>query len=313
MMPSSKRQAQGLNAALASALFLGLAPVFGKMAILSGMPWTAVVSLRTLFATFLLFLVLLIFRRSFLYIYPAGLAGCFLAGLINGAGSLLYYSGLARIDASLGQSIYSLYPLFVGLWLWMDHQLPGRLTLTRMALILPALFLLTQIGRSPVDLAGVLMMLASAALYALHLPINQRVLYDMPAPTVTFYTLLAMSMTVFPALFFQPFSLALPSLAWGGVLSLTLVTFLSRLTLFVGVKHIGGAQTALLGLSELLVTLLFSYFLLGDRLTSAQWGGVVLLVLILMMAKFEKPIPGKASARGWLAWLRSRELPGEKA
>ena len=32
--------------------------------------------------------------------------------------------------------------------------------------------------------------------YALHLLINQRVLYEVPAPTVTFYTLLGMAVTV---------------------------------------------------------------------------------------------------------------------
>ena len=40
------------------------------------------------------------------------------------------------------------------------------------------------------------------------------------------------------------------------MLGLTLVTFFSRLTLFLGVKHLGGMQTALLGLGELLVTLI---------------------------------------------------------
>jgi len=102
------------------------------------------------------------------------------------------------------------------------------------------------------------MMLGAAILYALHLPINQRVLYEVPAPTVTLYTLLAMSAVVVPAylIFDQKWpSLELP---WWPVFGLTLVTSLSRLSLFMGIKHIGGMQTALLGLGELLVTILFS-------------------------------------------------------
>jgi drug/metabolite transporter (DMT)-like permease len=313
-MKKTTRQAEGLNAAFASALFLGLAPVFGKLAIVAGIPWSAVVSLRTLFATFLLVLVMLIFKREYFYIYPAGLLGCMMAGFINGIGSLLYYGSLWRIDASLGQIIYSLYPLFVALWLWMDHQPPSRLTITRMILILPALMLLTQIGKDGVDLLGVAMMLGSAALYALHLPINQRVLYDMPAPTVTLYTLLAMSLTVFPAFFFVPlttqvFTTTTSLTAWAGVLGLTLVTFLSRLTLFLGVKHIGGAQTALIGLGELLVTLLFAHLLLGDRLETNQWFGVILLIVILLMARLEKPANKKTGAGGWLSWLHPPGLP----
>ena len=45
-------------------------------------------------------------------------------------------------------------------------------------------------------MVGAAMMFGAAFLYALHLLINQRVLYEVPAPTVTFYTLLGMSITV---------------------------------------------------------------------------------------------------------------------
>jgi drug/metabolite transporter (DMT)-like permease len=180
-----------------------------------------------------------------------------------------------------------------------------------MALLIPALILLTRNGSSGVDWVGVIMMLIAAALYALHLPINQRVLFDMPAPTVTFYTLLAMSLTVFPVLFFTSFSFQVPFWAWGGLTGLTLVTFFSRLTLFLGVKHIGGAQTALLGLGELLITLLFSHLILGDRLTSVQWIGVAMLIVILLLVRFEKPLPIRVSAGGWLSWLRPPGLPAD--
>jgi drug/metabolite transporter (DMT)-like permease len=312
----TRGHAQGLNAAFASALFLGLAPVFGKLSIVAGLHWATVVSLRTLLATFLLILMLLFFKREYFYIYPAGLAGCMLAGFINGIGSLLYYGALWRIDASLGQIIYSLYPLFVALWLWMDHQTPSKLTIIRMVLILPALLLLTQIGQDGVDLLGVAMMLGSAALYALHLPINQRVLFEMPSPTVTLYTLLAMSFTVLPAFLLNSYSSAtspaLPSTAaWFGLLGLTLVTFLSRLTLFLGVKQIGGTQTALIGLGELLVTLLFAHLLLGDRLETTQWFGVALLIIILLMARLEKPAARKNASGGWFSWFQPPVLPAE--
>ncbi len=57
---------------------------------------------------------------------------------------------------------------------------------------------------------------------------------------------------------------------WWPVLGLTLVTFLSRLTLFMGVKHLGGMQTALLGLGELLVTLVFAHWMLGESLSRSS-------------------------------------------
>jgi len=139
-------------------------------------------------------------------------------------------------------------------------------------MIVPALILLTVGDYHSIDLPGVFLMLGASALYALHLPVNQRVLYDMPAPTVTMYTLLAMSATVMPAFFFVNFENTLTTQSMLALLGVTLVTFFSRLTLFLGVKHLGGLQTALLGLGELLVTLFFSRVILHEYLSALQWG-----------------------------------------
>lgn len=308
----------GVSAALASAFFLGLTPFFGKQAIQAGMPPLAVVALRTTLATLLLMLVLLVINRSYFYIYPAGLLGCTLAGAINGLGSLFYYNALGRIDASLGHLLYMLYPLFVALWLWLDHQPPTRVTALRLILILPGLFLLTRGNHGHIDLIGVAEMLVAAAFYGLHLPINQHVLYDMPAPTVTFYTLAAMSVVVTPAYLLStspsqwlPSLTAAPANAWWAIGGLTLVTFLSRLTLFLGVKRLGGLQTALLGLGELVVALASTLVLLGERLSPAQALGAAILVLSLGLVAIERPTTARAGIKGWLGWINTRGMPSD--
>ena len=306
-----KKRMQGLGAALASALFMGMTPVFGKQAIVFGMHPLTVVALRTILAALLLALSLLLFKRSYLYIYPAGLLGCALAGGVNGLGSLLFYSALGRIDASLGQLLYSIYPLFVAGWLWLDGQPPNRITITRLMLAIPAVYLLLQTASGQVDWVGIFLMLGASALYALHLPINQRVLYDMPAPTVTLYTLLSMSMVVLSAYLFTSFGKVIPEpqpQAWGAVLGLTLVTFVSRLTLFLGVKHLGGMQTALIGLGELLVTVLGAHLLLHERLTVLQWTGAILLMVNILLASIDRN-PPRPTPHGWLRWISPPSLP----
>ncbi len=306
-----KRARRGLNAAVLSAFFLGMAPIFGKQAILGGLPPLAVVALRTVLATLLLFFIILLFKKPFLQIYSLGLVGCLLAGAINGIGSLFYYSALGRIDAGIGQLLYSLYPLFVAVWLWLDRQPPTRLTLLRLGLAVPAVALLTLGGSHRLDPLGMGMMLLAAALYALHIPVNQRVLFDVPAPTVTLYTLTAMSAVVFPAfLLLGPVELPHSSATWWPVAGLTLVTFFSRITLFLGVKHIGGMQTALLGLGELLVTLALSHWWLHESLAPMQWAGAALLGIILLLAGIDKPTaPTRPQpGGGWLSWLRPRGL-----
>ncbi len=255
-------------------------------------------------AASLLLLLILIFKREYLYVFPLGLAGCALAGMINGVGSLFYYLALGRLSASIGQLLYSLYPIFVVIWSFLDRQTPSKLTILRIGLATTAVLLITNVTSGEVDMLGVGFMLIASALYALHLPVNQRVLYEVPAPTVTLYTLIAMSAVVIPAYMLFDMQWPAEGVSWQPVIGLTLVTFLSRLTLFLGVKHIGGLQTALLGLGELLVTVSFGHLWLGDKLSLPQWMGVIGLIASLLLIRFEKSTPNKGTG-GWLNWIRA--------
>ena len=296
-------RARGLQAAVASAIFLGLAPIFGKQAILLGFSPLAVVTLRTTLAAMLLFIIMAIFKRRFFFIYPVGLWGCFLAGFTNGLGSILYYTALSRLDASIGQLIYSFYPLFLAFWLLLDRNPISRLTLVRLGLSIPGIILLLSTGTESIDWIGAFLMSGSAVLYAFHLIINQRVLYEVPAPTVTFYTLLAMGVTVSVVYAVFDRSLPTPSTPWWPILGMALITFLSRVTLFLGVKFLGGLQTAILGLGEFFVTLISAQIWLGDRFTIWQWVGAAFLGISLFLVAFDKLGPEKRRKSGLLAWL----------
>jgi drug/metabolite transporter (DMT)-like permease len=299
---------KGIYAALSSALFLGMVPIFGKMAINGGFSPLAVIAVRTSIAALLMVGLMYFKMRPFFYIYPVGLLGCLLAGMINGLGSILYYTALSRIDAGVGHMLYSFYPLFLALWLLLDRQPITRLTIFRLALTLPAIFLLILPGNNGVDLLGALMMLGSAFFYAIHMLINQRILYEAPAPTVTLYTLLAMAVTVNIAFLLSVQRFPADSVTWWPVLAMALITFFSRITLFTGIKHLGGLQTALLGLAELIITLVTAQVLLGEQLSTTQWVGAALLSFSLVLVGFDKIIPHKRNSTGWLAWLNPPKI-----
>jgi len=300
----------GIGAALSSAMFLGLTPIFGKQAITLGFSPLATVALRTCMAAALLLLIFLLFRRSNLYIYPAGLLGCGLAGAINGIGSIFYYLALGRLSAGMGQLLYSLYPLFLVIWLVLDHQIPTRMTYLRVGISLLGVILLTSTAPSRVDWIGVLLMLGASVMYAIHLPINQHVLYDIPAPTVTLYTLLAMSAVVVPVYLLFDRQIPASGTSWTPILALTFVTFASRLLLFLGVKHLGGMQTALLGLSELFVAVSVSHFWLHETFLPLQWIGAAFLAISLVLIGFEKIKPEERRlGGGLLSWLRPPGIP----
>lgn len=271
----------------------------------------ATVALRTSMAALLLVLIILLVKPSALYIYPAGFLGCILAGMVNGLGSIFYYQGLHRLNASVAQMLYSLYPFFVLLWFQFDRQYPSKLTIFRIVLAIFSAYFLTRTDAGVIDLMGVVFMLVAAALYALHLPINQRVLFDVPAPTVTVYTLLAMSAVVVPVYLIFDFSMPGLNHPWMPIFALTGVTFISRLLLFLGVKHIGGIQTALLGLGELLVALIFSHLILNESLTFLQGLGMLGLGASLLLVWFEKPPTRPNHPSGILGWLQPPDFPSD--
>ena len=91
------RRLKGIQAAISSALFMGMVPIFGKIAMLFGFSPYAVITFRTGIAFLLLLILMLVFQRSYFYIYFVGLVGCLLAGFVNGLGSILYYTALSWI------------------------------------------------------------------------------------------------------------------------------------------------------------------------------------------------------------------------
>jgi drug/metabolite transporter (DMT)-like permease len=298
----------GILAAAGSAFFLGLTPIFGKISLQFGFSPLFIVTFRSILATILVFLFLLIIDRNYLRIYSLGLFGCAIAGFINGVGSILFYSALSFLDASIGQLLYSFYPLMVAFWLLLDRQPITKLTILRLFISIMGAVLLISASTQKVSIQGAVMMIGAAALYGLHLIINQKVLYEAPTPTVTFYTLLSMSATVSLAYILFDFKIPPVSPILWPVIMLGIITAASRVTLFLGIKNLGGMQTALLGLGELLVTVLTAQIFLNETLTPLQWVGAILLLISLILVGFDKLPPQKRRIRGMLSWLNPPEV-----
>ena len=111
----------------------------------------------------------------------------------------------------------------------------------------------------------------------------------MPAPTVALYVLTSMTAVVCVAYVLHgptpvPLTGLPPTLVLAGI------TVLSRLLMFMGVKQLGSIQTALLGVTEILVTVILSIFVLGEQLVGRQWVGALILITSLLLIIFEPGI-----------------------
>lgn len=283
---------RGAAAALSTPVLLGMAPIFGKLALFTGVDAFTVAALRTLLAVLLLWLAYLLFARRFVFIYPAGLLGCLVIGTINGIGSLFYYSGLSLLDASLVQLINGLYLALAVLLSRIGGQRASTRTLIRVLLAMAALLLITSLGAG-LNWTGVGLMLGSALMFAGTVILSQYVLYEMPAPTATLYILTTMGVVVTVVwLALSPtLEAGMLQAAFWPIFLLGLTTALSRLAMFSGIKFLGGMQTAVLAIAEIGVALLLAALVLGEALTMGQWLGVGLLFFSMLLIRQEDLLP----------------------
>lgn len=282
---------RGLVAAFMTPFFLGMNPIFGKLAYRNGADPFTVAALRTIIAVFILWVLYYIFWREYLYIYPVGLINCIAVGFVNGIGSLMYYNGLNLLDASVAQLLNGMYLVFVVILIRLGGSRIGIRTIVRVVTAIAGIALVTGgiAGAGSGSSLGVGLMLGNAILFAGTIVMSQRALYDMPAQTVTFYVLLTMAVVVSMAraasdlpFFVQSGDGTTINAMWA-ILGLSITTALSRLLMFIGVKGLGSVRTTLLAILEMSTSIALAFIFLGESFTAIQWYGVGVLFLTLIM------------------------------
>ena len=279
--------ATGVAAAFLTPLMLGVAPIFGKQAIAQGADPFTVAAVRTVIAALLLWTFFAIFLRKSIFIYPAGLLGCVVVGVVNGIGSLFYYSGLGLLDASLAQLLNGTYLVFAVLLSHIGGEKMDRRIALRVGLVCISLIMLTGFGSKPINWLGVGLLLANALMFAGTIILSQYVLYEMPPTTASLYILSTMAVVVVMAwaAVGKSISNGVLEAAFPPILILGVTTALSRLAMFASVSIFGSLRTVIVAIAEIGVALTLAFFVLGDRLTTPQVAGVGVLVFSMVLVR----------------------------
>jgi drug/metabolite transporter (DMT)-like permease len=287
----NSKQRVGILYTILASFFLGWAPILGKIAYSDNVTPYTLVAFRTVAAALLLWIAFLLFLRRDIVITWRSLLGCIGVGAVNGFGSILYYTSLARLDASLASLLNSLYPLWVVLFLFASGQPLTWLTLARVGLSMLGVYLLTRAEPGELDWMGVVLMIASAATYGWHIVLGQWVLADVPSRTAALYILTTMACVVGVARVVQARPMeTIQVTGWAAIIGLGLTTALSRLTMFNALERLGGVETSIAGPLELLVSLVLALLMLGEHLTPTRWIGGALLMLSLWLMSRDRGI-----------------------
>lgn len=161
-----------------------------------------------------------------------------------------------------------------------------------------------QAGSGSTVLAGALMALAAAVVYAVYIAAGSRILQRVPAAMASAIILSAASVGVGAFGLASGQWQAMPAGAWGPVIGQALVpTVVAGLTFFSGVQRIGPARAAIVSTIEPVGAALLGWLLFGQQLTASEDVGGILVLASVAVLRGDTPrlakSPGSGSSPGY--------------
>lgn len=275
----------GWATALTSTLSFSIAAPLGTVLINLGYDPTTMLVFRFWIAVVLLFGTLALTAPDRLVLPRRAVPAVLLAGPAIGVAVLLYFWALTRLHTSIAAMFIALEPVTTLLLLALRGERFTYRNVIRVALGLGGIYLLVG-WQGSADLLGVLMLLGVVVLSSWHTVSLQWFLTEHDGRTVMSYIVLSMALTITAFwLLARPAWQPVTWPAWLCVGAMALIsTYVARLTLFAGVKQLGGGQVALLAPVETLLTVIWSVLFLGDRLTMPQAAGGALVLISAVLA-----------------------------
>lgn len=294
----------GWASALVATVSFSIAAPIGTALINLGYDPTTILIFRFWIGVVLLFGSLALTAPAKLILPRRALPAVLAAGPTIGVAVLLYFWALTRVHTSIAAMFIALEPVATLLLLALRGERFTHRNTVRLGLGLAGIYLLVG-WQGSADLLGVLMLLGVVLLSSWHTVALQWFLTEHDGRTVMSYVVLSMALTITAFWLIQrpdlantlptspapaaggvaPSWLSLTWQAWLGIGAMALIsTYVARLTLFAGVKRLGGGQVALLAPVETLLTVIWSVAFLGDRLTVAQVAGGALILVSAVLA-----------------------------
>jgi drug/metabolite transporter (DMT)-like permease len=287
------RETRGTLAVFGSAAGYSSLPILGKLALAEGVRVLPMVAWRFLIASAALWLLIALGHRRL----PA--RGRWLPlgalGVLYAVNATAYLAALQWVSASLASLVFFTYPAVVivlaAVFLGEPLSRP-RLLATVLAMSGCALIVGFDVeGGEPL---GLLLILIAVAFVAVYILWGKSVLRDTPARGAAAVSLLATGIVM--ALVAAPLGgLALGGGARGAVLIglMGLIATAAPVTLLLaGIRDIGPGQAAVYATVEPLLTVLWASLLLGERITTPQYAGGLVLLSGVLWLRLQRPPAG---------------------
>lgn len=276
---------------------LSIQPPLVRVGLTEAVDPVAMLALRLVIASVLLWVIFGWRQPGVLRIDRRGLMACTAVAAADTFASLCYYQAFTHINTSIAHVIFSLYPVAALVLLSFRGERFSTLQVIGLALALAGVYLLVGPGGT-VNPVGAALALGAALGYASTLALTQWFLREYDPRTVALYVMSIMAVMTAAVWLVQGHGLqAISAVGWTVILITAIVsTAVARLALFAGIQRVGSGRTALLAPVETLLAVTWTVLFIGDRLTTWQWVGGVLVVISMNLLMVRKP--GDASRKG---------------
>lgn len=276
---SVRNKLSGRAFAFGAVFLMSLAPIVVKFGLRQEMDPIPLLTIRFWLAALVLWAVFFLFDRSAIRLERKHFFPLIAAAAVFAASYALYYLALLYIDVSVDHMLGAVNPAIVLFLLFLDGRKIGWNSLVRLVLVLIGLYLLVG-PTGNVNPMGIALGLSFTVFYGAFLFIVEKWLGEVPSKTVTLYvdTLVALFLAgfyIFQYRTWQPIT----GEGWGiiaftGILS----TALAHFFYVSSVKVIGSGETALINPFETVFTVTWAIIFLGERLSTWQWAGGLLIL-----------------------------------
>lgn len=294
---------QGTLLILASAGMFGAMAIFAKFAYAAGATVATTLFLRFFIASTIIWTGIAVTGAVRFDLPRRVWAACvLLGGLGYTAQSLLFFTALRYISASLAALLLYVYPLTVTLLsaAFLGERIDGRKGL---ALGAAAVGLLLVLGRNlgPVSGTGIVLALLAAGVFSAYIIISRLTLRHVSpvAASAVIMPAACVAFALYGGLGGQ-IRFELPVRAYAAIGGMALVsTVLAIVAFFAGLKRVGASRTAILSTFEPIVTVLLGAALLGERLAPGQLaGGAFILSSVFLLYGSTERADGAATQEG---------------
>lgn len=273
---------------LISGIAFGLLPWFSRIAFNHGVEPIGLLTIRFLGAMTCLVLFHLLIRRNVPWPSRKMMGKLIILGAIGYAPqSMLFSSGVERIDISLATIIFYTYPVMVVLMSWLVlKQIPSRaVVVSLMTAVVGAAMTAGQIKAG--SWTGVTLMFIAATWYAVSIIVVDRVLKDVDAFMSVTGIMVGAALANVVAWIFTRADLPSDVQGWSAAFAAAIISTIIALGfLIIGIQRVGPGQASVLSTIEPVVSIAVGVMALNESLTAVRVLGAILVVIgVAMMAQ----------------------------